>query len=452
MYTHTSFGPQFLENLNPPGPDNNLYNSFDINRVFLNTYFTPTDDLMFRFTPEIYRANGTPSNDKTGTSTGIGSNLDGSLNLRLKFAYLEYKGLFNRFELLRGDDITIGSQPNALVSWQDGFGQHRFVYETPWNYLGFSFNQIGLRVNGPINLVSGERTYAEYGLGVYDNGNYKTPEQTNTKQVIGRATFYPFGPLWKYQGLGMTGFYNYGYGNVAPDSANLNTPFKGSYAHFTRMAAMLHYATEQRGILGEVDFGDNAFTLSNLYSGSGPLDAFGTATGTPLTSGTHFGNNCSDPTKVQSNTKLGVACYNVVGTYGPQTAVYQAFLNNGRTRQFGVDFMGRYHIPHTKLTGFGLFQWLMPNVNVDENPLDFQRFVVGVSYQYNEYLRLAVDSQNLLFYHSQFGLPVSYAQEFNYVPGSKLNGLLLPKSPSTVIPNLVPRDIHALFINVEFSY
>ena len=30
FYTHTGFGPQFLENMNPPGPYNNSYNSFDI--------------------------------------------------------------------------------------------------------------------------------------------------------------------------------------------------------------------------------------------------------------------------------------------------------------------------------------------------------------------------------------------------------------------------------------
>ena len=71
FYTHTGFGPQFLENMNPPGPYNNSYNSFDINRVYLNTYFTPTEDLTFRFTPEIYRANGTATADKTGANTGF---------------------------------------------------------------------------------------------------------------------------------------------------------------------------------------------------------------------------------------------------------------------------------------------------------------------------------------------------------------------------------------------
>ena len=140
------------------------------------------------------------------------------------------------------------------------------------------------------------------------------------------------------------------------------------------------------------DYGQNAFQLSNLYSGSGPLDAFGTATGAAQTSKTYAGNTCSSATP----------CYTYPNSYGPQTALYQAYLNNGRAREIGVDFLGHYHIPGTKLTAFGMFQWFMPNDNVNENPLDFMRFVAGVSYQYNEYLRFALDSQNLLFYHDQF--------------------------------------------------
>jgi hypothetical protein len=76
--------------------------------------------------------------------------------------------------------------------------------------------------------------------------------------------------------------------------------------------------------------------------------------------------------------------------------------------------------------------------------------VVGLSYQYNEYLRFALDSQNLLFYHDQFSLPTSYLSKFNYVPGGKFNGWLLPKTGS--IPNLVPLDTHAIFLNMEFAY
>lgn len=453
LYTHTGLGPQFLENMNPPGPGNNLYNAFDINRVYLNTYFTPAPDLTFRFTPEIYRANGTASADRTGQTSGFASNLDGSLNVRLKYAYVQYAGLWNDTPSLKGGTVTVGAQQNPLLGWEEDFGGYRFVYLSPWNYLGLSSSQIGLGFGGPVKLLGGEKTFVDYAFGVYDNGNFRTPEQTNTKQVMGRATIYPFGANWRYDGFGVGGFYNYGYGNTAPDSDSVNTPLKASDAHFTRLAAMVHYAAENWNVLGEFDYGNNAFTLSNMFTGSGPADAFGTPTGTTanggqFTSGTHFGNACSKTTP----------CYGLINTYGPQTSIYQAILNNGRSRQIGWDFLGHYHIPNTKLTAFGMFQWFMPNDNIRENPLDFQRFVAGISYQYNEYLRFALDSQNLLYYHNQFGIPVSQAETFNYAPGSKLNGQILPgnttapKSLNTVIPNLVPRDIHSVFLNMEFAY
>jgi hypothetical protein len=217
------------------------------------------------------------------------------------------------------------------------------------------------------------------------------------------------------------------------------TLLKGSNAHFTRMSGILSYAAQEWNVLGEFDYGQNAFQLGNLYKGSGPLDAFGTATGTAQMSKTYAGNSC-----------VGTPCYTYPNSYGPQTALYQAFLNNGRTRQIGFDMLGHYHIPGTKLTAFGMFQWFMPNDNVNENPLDFQRFVAGVSYQYNEYLRFALDSQNLLFYHDQMSVPISYASEFNYVGGSTFNGRKLPKTGS--IPNTVPLDTHAIFLNMEFAY
>ena len=478
LYTHAGFGPQFLENMNPPGVGNNGFNSFDISRVYLNTYFTPTDDLIFRFTPEIYRANGANQtgttcatatggtcsfNDKFGTNSAVGSNLDGDLNVRLKYAYLQSSGLFKSVPLLKGDTITLGAQQNPLLGWEEDFTQYRFVYLSPWNYLGLSSSQIGLQMAGPVNFGSSEKTYLDYAAGVYDNGNFRTQEQTNTKQMMGRLTAYPFGSSFKYQGLGITGFWNYGWGNTTPDNQGGTEVLKGNRAQFQRIAGILTYAAEEWNILGEVDWGKNAFQLGNLFSGSGPADAFGTPTGTAVTTvgkglaatsaTTTYGNACGKAVPGTSS-----PCYNVFGTFGPQTAVYQADLNNGRTYEFGFDILGHYHIPGTKLTAFGMFQWFLPNVNVNPDPLDFQRFVAGLSYQYNEYVRFALDSQNLLFYHNQFGMNPSQANGFGYQPGAKLNGWFLPKAIPTAlgtggqIPNLVPRDTHSIFANVEFAY
>ena len=121
-----------------------MYNSFDISRVYLNTYFTPTDDLTFRFTPELYRANGSGTADKTGASTGFGSNLDGDLNVRLKYAYVQYTGLTDGIPQLKGGNVTFGAQPNPLLGWEEDFTQYRYVYLSPWNYVGLSSSQVGL--------------------------------------------------------------------------------------------------------------------------------------------------------------------------------------------------------------------------------------------------------------------------------------------------------------------
>jgi len=448
LYTHTAFGPQFTENLNPPGPYNNMYNSFDINRVYLNTYFTPTDNWTFRFTPELYRANGTATADRTGSVSAYGSNLDGDLNVRMKYAYLQYKGLLDDVPWLKGGNTTFGAQGNPFIPWEEDLYQFRYVNLVPWNYISLSSSQIGLQFDGSIKPTGSELTYGDYGFGVYDNGSFRTPEQSNTKQIMLKGTLYPLGSAFKYQGLGLTGFYNYGYGNVAPDQGSIlascsssgsNCGNKAS-AHFTRTAAVLHYAAEEWNAAGEFDYGQNAFTANNLYSGSGPIDNFGTASGAAQASGKVAGNSCSST----------APCYQYANSLGPQTALYQAFLNNGRARELGWDLFGHYHIPGTKLTAFGMFQWFLPNDNVQKDPLDFQRFVVGMSYQYNEYIRFALDSQNLLFYHSQFGVPISYAQQFNYLPGGTFNGRKLPKTGT--IPNTVPNDMHAIFLNIEFAY
>src|ERR1700722_7107829 len=296
FYTHTGFGPQFLENVNPPGPYNNSFNSFDITRVYLNTYFTPTDKWTFRFTPELYRANGTATADKTGANTGFGSNLDGNLNVRMKYAYIQYKGLLDDVPFLKGGNTTFGAQGNPFIPWEEDLYQYRYVNLVPWNYLGLSSSQIGLQFDGPIKLNGSESTSADYGFGVYDNGNFHSQEQTDTKQIMLKGTLYPFGSSYKYQGLGLTGFYNYGYGNTAPDTDSVPNVLKGSIAHFTRIAAVAHYAAEEWNIAGEFDYGQSAFQLSNLYSGSGPLDEFGTPTGTGQTTGKHAGTTRSPAT------------------------------------------------------------------------------------------------------------------------------------------------------------
>src|SRR5215469_1564952 len=56
FYSRTAFGPAWEDNLNQPGQGNNNFNTFDLTRAYINFMFTPTKDLLLRFTPDIYRS------------------------------------------------------------------------------------------------------------------------------------------------------------------------------------------------------------------------------------------------------------------------------------------------------------------------------------------------------------------------------------------------------------
>jgi hypothetical protein len=430
FYTHTGFGPSFIDNINQPGQGNNNYNSFDITRAYINFLFNPTKDLMFRFTPDIYRTIGA-ANDKFGQSGAIGTTLDDNLGIRLKYAYVQYKNFLDGSEHFKGAYANFGAMPNAFIPWEEDLSGYRYVYDVPWNFAGLSSSQTGLSVSVPYKV--GEKQYIDDEVGVYTNANYKQLENTDTKQVMARLTAYPFGALWRFDGLGITGFYDYGYGNTTPDLTSLPTALKGPNAHIERVAALLHYTTPDWQLAGEYDYGHNAFSTANLWSGSGPGDAFGFPTCLPAQSGS---NTCTNP---KTPPGLGTPGFADI------TTLAQALLNNGRSEQEGFDFFGRYHIPTTPLTIFGIFQLFQPNTKVQKDPFDFQRWIVGISYEYNEFLHFSLDSDNLDFYQGQTPFPTAEAKSFNsaasFTPLSK-NFIFSP----------VPRDIHALFLHVEFDY
>jgi hypothetical protein len=461
FYPLTGFQPQELENINNPGPGNDLFNSFDISRIYTNVFFFPTKDWLFRFTPELYKTNGCSSSNAACANTygntakgsnSYASNLDGNLGLRLKYAYLQYQGLWNNVPTLKGGTISAGSLANPFIPWQEDLYGYRFVNLVPWNYLGFSSGQLGVQMEGPVKLFGGEKNYLDYGFGVYNNANFHQFEQSDTKQAMVRGSIYPFGAEWRYQGLGLTGFYNYGWGNTTPDNSGVPTTLKQTSAHYNRIAALIHYSEPLWNLAGEFDYGQNAVSLGNMFSGSGPSDAFGTASGPSISSNNvHSQLLTGAPLTGKLSCSSTTPCYDVFGSYGPQTAVYRAILQNGRARNIGADFFGHFNIPYTKFSVFGMFQWFMPNDNITKNPLDFQRFVVGVSYQLNEYVRFAIDSQNISYYHNQFGIPVGTAEQFGYTT-STFNGRQVPSLKNFVIPNLVPTDTHSVFANLEFAY
>ena len=71
------------------------------------------------------------------------------------------------------------------------------------------------------------------------------------------------------------------------------------------------------GLAGEYDAGRNAFQASNLWSGSGPADAFGFPTGKAISFWNLFaGNTCGNGTTTIVKGKLIQPCYPLLNTYG----------------------------------------------------------------------------------------------------------------------------------------
>ncbi len=398
-WTHTGFGPQFQDGvMSWPGPGNNDFSSFNITRAYIDLKFTPVEDISMRVTPDVYTTIGTATADSVGKATGYASTLDGNLGLRMKYAYLDYNTFFKKvFKIapMSEDKFTFGQQQNPLIDWEENLWGFRYTSLVPWNYTSLSSTQVGFAMKGPIKFH--EMQYADYDFGVYNDASFRAQERSSYKQVMGRVTINPFGAKSRYDGLGITGFYDYAYSQNCTPDLNASNP---TCAHISRAAALLHYTAESWGIIGEWDYGHNAFTSANLFSGSGPIDDF-TTTVTPF----------------HAFDKM------VKG------------IQNTQSVQMGGDALGHVDIPHTPFTVFGLFQWFLPNTRIMENPLDFQRYDLGVQWLINKNLRVAVDSQAIMYYHDQFTFPA---------------GALSRKSKA--VDFAVPRDTHAFFLNLEFRY
>src|SRR5271166_139672 len=360
-FSHTGFGPQFEENQNWPGPGNNSFNSFNITRAYLDFKFTPNDDISVRVTPDIYTSINTgttctttskssggvttttsctaSSGDKVGLSSGYAQQDDANLAYRLKYAYLDYNTFFKKvlkFQPMSEDKFTFGVEQNPLIDWEENLWGFRYSSLVPWNYLSLSSSQIGISMKGPIKI--NEMQYADYDFGAFNDGNFHNQERGAYKQVMGRVTINPFGAESRYSGFGLTGFYNYGYPqSCTPDTNKTNS----ACGHLARAAALAHYNGLTPwggtwGIIAEWDYGHNAFSAANLYSGSGPADAVGISTAS-LPGG-------------------GFTAWNkMVGG-----------ILNTQAVQEGADLMGHVDIPHTPFTAFGLLQWLQPNTRVDK--------------------------------------------------------------------------------------
>ncbi len=390
LYTNTGFGPQFLTQINQPGPGNGDFNSFDVTRAYLNFFYTPIDAVTLRITPNIYRQIATGvGGQANGNGASFGASANGNLAFRLKYAYIDFNHPFKHSKAFGKDKITIGQTTNPWIDWEEGLYSYRYVNLVPWNYISLSSTYGGIKIHGPI-MINGKE-YLDYDLGAFNTQSFHSLELTDKKQVMGRLTWYPMGTTKDRTGFAITVFEDYGSNGKLPDTHS--TP---DY----RFATVGSYQTHDKGYLiaGEFDLGRNVFSTGNLFSGVGPVAG---------------------------------------GPYDSLNTLSAAILAGDRTKQRGYAVFG-----HARLGGssspwalFGMYQFWQPNTNVSNDPLDFERIVGGISYRFNKHLDFAVDSQNLIYTKSQFTFPAGV-----------LSGV------TTAIPNAVPDSTNAIFFNMQFNY
>jgi hypothetical protein len=369
-YTSTGFGPQFITQANQPGPGNSGFNSFDVTRAYLNFFYTPNDAITLRVTPNIYRqVDGSSGSIADGTGAQIGGSTNGNLTVRLKYAYVDFNKLFASSKAFKKDKLTFGQTQNPLIDWEEGLSSYRYAYLMPWNYLSLSSTYVGVKLHGPIELNGKE--YLDYDLGVFNTASFHAFETSDKKQVMGRLTVYPLGTTADRTGLGFTIFENYGYNTKFPDQKS--TPLN-------RLAVLAHYQTHNKAyqIAGEYDWGRNAISTGNMFSGAGP----------------------------------------VAVTPGDQYDAFSKLAGNvlsGTTKQQGFAFFGHARLGDTPFAAFGLYQHFLPNTNyVGKDPLDFARTVAGISYKVNKHFDFAVGDEN---YH--------YLQPQGLVPGGDTNAVAI---------------------------
>jgi len=401
VYFQTGFGPQFVTQTNFPGPGNNDFTTFDVHRAYINLFYSPSDHVTLRLTPNIYREAITGSADKAGAVGAIAASADGNLTYRLKYGYLEFGKLFENSTRFKSTNIRVGQQMNPLVDWEEALWDYRWLSLTPWNYLSLSSTQVGASLNGPIGKNG--KTYLDYQVGIYNDSSFHAFEYSEQKQFMVRGSLYPMGAKSRFEGLGLTGFYDHGYTNNAPDT-NAAIPV-------VRVAALAHYTTPSNGVLigAEYDYGKNAFGTGNMFSGDGPQDLFG----------------------------IGTTIYDT------QTKLWQAVLAGTDTRQQGWNVFGRYAFPHSKFTVFAWDEFFKPNTNIPDDPLDFYHIVAGVAYRVSARWRIGVSDQHALYSHDQFTYPAASLAIFNPA---------LAAANSTGIPSAVPPSVHVGFVSVEFSF
>jgi hypothetical protein len=147
-------------------------NSFNLGRAYVNVTGTINDFIGFRITPDITRV------------TGTGGNVDGSLDVRLKYAFLQFN--LDKW-VSKGSWVRFGQNQTPYIDYTEGIYKYRFqgpIFVDREGYLTSS--DLGASAN-----FAFPGDYGAVHFGVYNGEGYSKPEANNQKAYQIRVNVRP---------------------------------------------------------------------------------------------------------------------------------------------------------------------------------------------------------------------------------------------------------------------
>ena len=172
--------------------DGNLVNksSFDVARAYVNITGNLSHIVAFRITPDVSR------------ETNAASSLAGSLEFRIKYAYLQTN--FDDW-MPKGSYARFGVQQTPYLDYTEGIYRYRFqgtMFVERTGYFASADAGASFHVAFPSN-------YGDLHVGVFNGENYNKAEVNDQKAIMVRATVRPFATMAPLlRGLRATVFYD----------------------------------------------------------------------------------------------------------------------------------------------------------------------------------------------------------------------------------------------------
>jgi hypothetical protein len=174
-------------------------NAFELRRAYLNLTGNVSDVVGYRITPDVASRQATSTSGLPAGSS-VASNFDGSLTIRLKYAYGQMN--FDRWAKTKGMWVRFGQQQTPYIDFAESVYRYRFegtVFADREGFLSSSDLGISARWVAP-------REYGDVHLGYYNGETYSKPEANDQKAFQLRATVRPLARKPGLHGLRLSAF------------------------------------------------------------------------------------------------------------------------------------------------------------------------------------------------------------------------------------------------------